>query len=102
MQAVQVILPRTNKYHNIVQISFENHLIYKPTERYWCVPEAKRHVTPLPVSLRSHEPSQVNMFRGNWYLKYVLVMFNFVMNTASPNQSNRTSTRVIGNGSRTV
>src|SRR6218665_2432685 len=75
MQMVQVIFPRTTKYHNIIQIrfavifkTFEN-LIYKPTECCWRVPEANGHVTPLPMSLRGHKPSQVNMFSGNWYLK---------------------------------
>src|SRR6218665_388852 len=75
MQMVQVIVPRTTKYHNIIQISFAvilktfENFIYEPIERCWRVTEAKSHVTPLPVSLRGHKPSQVNMFRGNRYLK---------------------------------
>src|SRR6218665_1619531 len=75
MQMVQVIVPRTTKNYNIIQISFAiirktfENFIYEPTERCWRVTETKSHVTPLPVSLRGHKPSQVNMFRGNRYLK---------------------------------
>src|SRR6218665_88673 len=105
---MQVIIPRTTKNHNIIQISFAiilktfENFIYEPTERCWRVTETKSHVTPLPVSLRGHKPSQVNMFRGNRYLKIGLCHVQLRHNTAPPKRSNIESMRGIGNGSGTV
>src|SRR6218665_538845 len=92
MQMVQVIIPRTTKYHHIIQISFAiilktfENFIYEPTERCWRVTETKSHVTPLPVSLRGHKPSQVNMFRGNRYLKIGLCHVQLHKKPSPPNR----------------
>src|SRR6218665_1208003 len=57
MQMVQVIVPRTTKYHNIIQISFAiilktlENFIYEPTERCWRSRGWRVGKSPLNLSI---------------------------------------------------